>query len=78
MNDFEYLSRWEYVRRNTKPIATMLFLALLLYCTINDCQNWMFFWAVLFIGECIPSDIYPLTTFFAIKGKIKEEKELNG
>lgn len=78
MTDFEYFSMVEDVRKKTKSIATMIWLALLLYCTINDYQNWMFFWAVLFIGEVIPSDIYPVKTFFAIKQKLEKEKELNG
>ena len=76
MNDFEHFSMLEGLRKKTKPVATMLWLALLIYCTINDYQNWMFFSAVLFIGEVIPSDIYPIKKFFAIRDELK--KELNG
>jgi hypothetical protein len=74
MNDFEYFSMVENVRKKTKPIATMLWLALLLYCTICNYPHWMFFWAVLFIGEVIPSDIYPVKTFYAIRDELKKER----
>lgn len=77
MNDFEYLSELETLRKKSKSLVCVLCVMFLLYCTIKNYQNWMFFWGVLLIAEVIPSDTYPIKTFFAIKQKLEEEKELN-
>jgi hypothetical protein len=76
MRDFDYLQLHENARKATKSITCLVFIGLLLYCTFHSYYNWMFFWAVLFIGEVIPSDIYPIKTFFAIRDELKKESSL--